>query len=217
MIRQRMTVVSAFPSELPPALRGRESVEVRVVGTGDDPAFTEGGLVVISGSCGALVDEPPRARLVLPSTVTTEDGPVLRPDPAASERVRDVASGLGLILARGRSVEADQVVVDSGQRARLAERHQAAWVDRESATLAVAAERARRPWIVLRFVTDTPRYDLGWLRELLGRWPEREPRPAEVARRLARRPWLAPRLFALARCTTCGRRDVGRLLDAAFP
>ena len=209
----KLTVVAPFRSELPRAPAGaRAFVLGNVAAGGSPPALPGEGGLVITGSCGALGPGVPLGSLVMPAEIVDADGTIRRPDDRWTAAFRVAVDGAGLSCREERLIEVGEVTDEPAARARLAAATAASFVDLESATLAAAAAAVDRPWLVLRFVSDSPERPLSWLPALFGGWPESEPGPGTVLAALARRPWLFPRLLALGMVVRRGRLSVEEIL-----
>lgn len=212
------TVVAAFGSEVPKVLRAHRDVAVVLVGPGArtaPPRWADGsGPVLILGSCGALAREA--APFACPGEVVLAGEAPRAADPALHARLLDAAAACRVVLSTGRLLQVPEVADGAARREDLRQRHGAAFVDMESATLARAAATAGRPWAVLRYVTDSPEQPLSWLRDLLGAWPEREPGMRQVLRCVAARPRHAGRLVGLGLRLGGLRRVAGRIAAAAL-
>jgi hypothetical protein len=215
MSAEEPLVVAALRAELPRRLR----ISARVLGPGpswvEPPDLPGRGLLVVTGSCGALERGERPGTLVIPQRVVDGSGRAREPDAAWSERLRRAAVEHGLRPEGGGLITAAAVADSPAERSRLAARTGCRWADLESAALAERAEAAGRPWVVLRFVSDTPERPLAWLAVLFGRLPAREPGVGRTLLALLRRPWLAPRLVRLFAVVARGRDRVGRVLASA--
>jgi hypothetical protein len=134
------------------------------------------------------------------------------PDPGLRDEIVRRARAAGIPLDERPLAQARAVVDAAAERAALAARTGAAFVDLESARWAAQAIAARRAWAVVRFVTDSPERPLARLAPVLGGDPARPPGAAQVAWRLARRPDLMLALAGLAAGFLRGRARVERLL-----
>ena len=207
-------VVAAMPSELPRRLP-ELGAQGLVVGSGAcdlDGELPGHGPVLVTGTCGALTEAHGPGTLVLASWVSDGRGRLV-PDAAWRARLAEAARAAGLDAATEDGlVEASGVVDGARERTELAGRSGAAFADLETARIARLCARAERPWAVLRVVTDAPGSELGWLGERLGGMPVQEPSLAQVVRGLARRPSALPKLVALGRLVSRGRRDVREVI-----
>lgn len=215
-MRRGLVVAAALPAEMPKGLE-RLGVLPSLVGQGArnlPPSGLPGrGGVLVTGTCGALLEGIAPGSLVLATSVVDAEGERL-PDPRLREALEQAARSAGLALRRERFVEAASLVDDDAARAELASRTGAACVDLESARIARHASREGRPWAVLRFVTDAPGARLDWLADLLGSVPREQPSLSLILRRLALRPRALPRLVRLGRLVGRGARDVRRVVES---
>ena len=211
----RLLVVAALPSELPRGLRAAGADGLLVGARGRDlPERLPGdGPVLVTGTCGALTKVHARGTLVLAEGVLDE-GEILVADAPLRRLLAEALAAAGLEAAGGRIVQASGVVDADEERAALARRSGAAFVDLESARIARACIAEGRPWAILRHVTDAPGASLTWLAEMLGSMPDDEPGAFEILRGLARRPAAVTKLVALGALVARGRRRVAAVVAA---
>ena len=209
-------IVAPMPAELP-RCRGARSLAVGPGPFPDGPPELPGrGPLLVTGTCGALLPGVERSRLVLPAFLVDGAGRELWPDEGWRVRLRAAAGAVGLEPDEGGMATAAEVVDEAADREELARRTGCGFVDLESAELALAAQRAGRPWVVLRFVSDGPEETLAWLAELYGGFPDRQPGLGRTLAGLARRPGLLRRLVGLGRAVSVGRSRAARVLRLAL-
>jgi hypothetical protein len=166
---------------------GLEKVRVIQTGIGREAVLAAivrcagGGLLVLAGACGGLVecgDVPPIAMVI------DEHGE--RWTPFGSD-----ANGVTL-------VGLDRIVSTPGDKRALAAATGAAVVDMESHAFAAECEKKGVAWAVVRGVSDTPEETLP--AEVLG-WitPEGNTRGVRAVLDMVRRPSLVPHIFGVLR------------------
>ena len=118
-------------------------------------------------------------------------------------------------MAQDALVQTTGLIDRPADRSRVASEQSAAFVDMESASLALHAVERGIPWAALRIVSDSPEHPLTFLAELLGGLPTEQPSFRRVGPALARRPWHLGRLMRLALSLHAGRGAVGRVVLAS--
>lgn len=160
---------------------------------------TRGATALVSiGLAGGLAEGLKAGALLLPSEVLLPDGSLRAVHPAWRAAVLARARGAGVGLLDGRVASVRQAVTTPAAKRALAERSGAVAVDMESAAVAMAAQAAGLPFLVLRAIADPvdaaiPRPALAAVAADGGL------RPLAVAARALRDPRCLPAVLRLAR------------------
>lgn len=170
-------------------------------------------LLILTGCCGALIDDLRAGALVLPERIASTSGapPITLPAEAhasALARLRALEPYAGSILTSPSPIDS------ASAKMALAERHQAIAVDMESHPCARLAEQKKIPTIVLRAVVDRlhdsvpdfpPRFD-----------PNGRPQILPAAAAVLRRPWLLPSLLSAAPRFAAAQKTIAQAAEILF-
>ncbi len=162
--------------------------------------------LVSFGVAGGLDPALGPGDVVLPETIVAPGGAALATDAAWRAHLLEVASAKGLRPFGGGLVGSDQAVATVSAKRALFAASGAVAVDMESHSVALAAQAAGVPLLVVRAVLDSaeralPRAVIGSIA------PNGRARTALVAARLMLRPWETPLVYRL-------RRDMDAALGA---
>ncbi|HYG90600.1 MAG TPA: nucleoside phosphorylase [Azospirillum sp.] len=183
------------------ACSGADAERARALAAG---LVARGATALVSvGLAGGLAEGWERGTLLLATEVELPDGSVRTVDRAWREDVLTRAHAAGVHLAGGRLASARRVMATPADKRALAEHSGAVAVDMESHAVALAAQTAGLPFLVLRAVADP------WNAAipppaLAGLGPDGTVRALAVAACLAREPWHLPDLLRLARDSRAG-------------
>ncbi|MDH3594730.1 MAG: nucleoside phosphorylase [Rhodospirillales bacterium] len=190
------------------ALRARQLAE--------DLLEAGAGALVSFGIAGGLDPALTPGDTVLPEAVVALDGMAVATDAAWRRRVLDLAAAKGLRPTGGRLVGSDQVVATVAGKRALFETSRAVAVDMESHAVALAAQAAGVPFLVVRAVIDPA--DRALPKAVHGSIaPDGRARKGLVTTRLVLRPWEAPQVNRLRQDTGAALRALGKLTRAIGP
>jgi len=116
--------------------------------------------LVSFGIAGGLAPGLPTGTVVLPAAVRGSDGSAHWVDIGWHERLAKAARAAKLAVVVGGMLGADEIAATAATKAELHRTTRAVAVDLESHVVAVAAARARAPFVVLRAIADTAAQDL---------------------------------------------------------
>lgn len=144
-------LLRALPRQAPlVACSGADAAHARAVAW---DLVERGAEALISfGLAGGLAEGLNAGTLVLPSEIRLHDGSLRAVDPAWREAVQERMKGLH--PSNGRMACVPLVLETLAEKKALAERSSAVAADMESEAVAVAAQRAGMPFLVLRAVAD---------------------------------------------------------------
>ncbi len=173
----------------------------------DDLLDAGAGALVSFGIAGGLDPALEAGEVVLPEAVVMSGGPAVMTDPAWRRRLLDMAAAKGLRPRGGKVAGSDQAVATvAGKRVLFEESGAVAAVDMESHAVALAAQAAGVPFLVVRAIIDPAQRALPWA--VLGSIaPNGRARKGLVTARLFLRPWEVPQVNRL-------RKDSGTALAA---
>ena len=200
------------------------AIQPQVVCAGARPAkarsesqrlVAEGAAVLVSfGVAGGLDPAHPAGTLLLPETVSWDDGPRLSADADIHDGLRRAASGTSMTTAP--LIGCDQVIASVAGKAALRARSGAAAVDMESHVVAAVAHGAGVPFVVIRAVVDGA--DSALPSSVLGAvTPDGRSRGGLVAARLCLKPWQLPTVRRLQAQMGQALATLERFATAAAP
>jgi hopanoid-associated phosphorylase len=174
------------------------------------------GALVSFGIAGGLDPALGPGDIVLPEAVVAPGGPAVVTDAAWRRRVLDLAAAKGLRPTGGKLAGSDQVVATVAGKRALYEATRAVAVDMESHAVALAAQTAGVPFLVIRAVIDPAHRALpNAVRGSIA--PDGRARKGLVTARLFLRPWEAPQVNRLRQDTGAALRALGGLTRALGP
>lgn len=174
------------------------------------------GALVSFGLAGGLDASRRPGDLLLPQAVLVPGGPAVPTSNAWRRAIGQLAADSGLSFSEDLLAGSDEELCDAGAKQGLFQATGAAAVDMESHAVAVAAQAAGVPFLVLRAVADPanrrlPRAVRGAI-AASGR-----PQLGLILARLSLRPWEVPPVVSLGREAGAGFRSLRRVLVAAGP
>jgi adenosylhomocysteine nucleosidase len=116
--------------------------------------------LVSFGIAGGLAANLASGTLIAPAAVRAADGTAHWVDVEWHARLTRVAHAAGIPLVVGGILGAETIAATADEKARLREATHAIAVDLESHRVAIAAERARIPFLVFRVIADPADHDL---------------------------------------------------------
>jgi adenosylhomocysteine nucleosidase len=190
------------------ALRARRKAE--------DLLKAGAGALVSFGIAGGLDPALGPGDIVLPEAVVVPGGSAVVTGAAWRLRLVDLAAKKGHRVAGGKLAGSDHAVATVAGKRALFEASGAVAVDMESHAVALAAEAAGVPLLVVRAVIDPA--DRALPKAVLGSIaPNGRARKALVTARLVLRPWEVRQVDRLRQDTGAALRALGELVRAAGP
>ena len=116
--------------------------------------------LVSFGIAGGLAPSLASGTLIAPAAVRATDGTAHWVDVEWHARLTRAAHAAGIPLVVGGILGAETIAATAGEKARLRESSHAIAVDLESHRVAIAAQRARLPFLVFRVIADPADRDL---------------------------------------------------------
>jgi adenosylhomocysteine nucleosidase len=172
--------------------------------------------LVSFGIAGGLAPNLQCGALLLPAVVRGSDGAAHWVDRDWHARLASVAQAKGIAVAVGGVLAQDTVIATAAEKAALHRASNALAVDMESARAAVAAGRARVPFVILRAIADPATRDLPPAARIPLR-PNGSANLAAVLSSLVREPGQIPSLMRLTTETTAALWALGRAGRALGP
>jgi adenosylhomocysteine nucleosidase len=172
--------------------------------------------LVSFGIAGALSPTLKCGALVLPAVVRSDDGAAHWVDRDWHARLAAAAAAKGIAVAVGGMLGSDAAVVTAAEKAALHGTTNALVVDMESVRVAVAASRARVPFVILRAIADPAARDLPPAARIPLRANGRADLAAVMAS-VAKQPGQVPALLRLAGETAAALWALGRAGRALAP
>lgn len=172
--------------------------------------------IVSFGIAGALAPGLESGALVIPDAVVAEDGSSLPVDMDWQGRLIDAAGAKRIAVTLGGILGADAIVATAAEKADLFVSTAAIAVDLESLHIALAARRARLPFVVLRTIADSADRDLPPA-ALLPLKADGRPSLGAVLGSVMRSPGQIPALISVARDTSAALRALRQVAQALAP
>ena len=186
---------------------GADSARARILA---DDLIGQGAQVLLSiGIAGGHAPQARSGRLLLPQAVLLPDGARIETDPAWSRALAEELRSHGLDPEAAPLQGSDDAVTSPEDKRALHQRGQAYAVDMESHAVAVAAQSAGLPFLVLRAVADPSGRSLpGWALSATGE--DGKLRLGAALGALCRRPWDLPASIRLGWETRRALAALGR-------
>jgi hopanoid-associated phosphorylase len=172
--------------------------------------------IVSFGIAGALASSLRSGALVIPDAVVTEDGSSMPVDMDWQGRLIDAANDKNIAVTLGGILGADAVIATAAEKYAWFRSTAAIAVDLESLHVAIAAERARLPFVIVRTIADSAHRNLP-AAALLPLKGNGKPRLGAVLGSLAKAPGQLPALIAVARETGTAMSALRRAAKALAP
>jgi len=172
--------------------------------------------IVSFGIAGALAPGLESGALVIPDAVVADDGSSVPVDMDWQGRLIDAAGARHFAVTLGGILGADAIAATAAEKAALFIATAAIAVDLESLYVALAARRARLPFVVVRTIADGADRDLPPA-ALLPLKADGRPSLGAVLGSVARSPGQIPALMSVARETAAAMRALRRVAQALAP